>query len=494
MKRFVLPLFLGLLLLSPGRLTTWDTGLRLEITRSLWKHGTVWVRLNDVNREGMIPSLTVPNVGTSFYGIGHSLLLIPFDMMGFALGKLSGITAEKLPWVENLPLVFLYGPLMGVLFWWTMVALLGTLGFAERLSRWASLLLLAGTTALVYSVQILQEEIPIAILLGYGTVLYLRYLATENRKLAFWGSLCLASTFLFRLNVLFALIPVAGLIADRTLGAGKRYRPITKAWPQNVAAAATTLIVFVTFSLWRFGKPFSMGYERLNHGIQLVGFRPELAWGTLFGFGKGFFILSPIAFLAMAGFWVQRRRFPCLAAGLLIALLVSALTYSRLSGAAFPDGSESWGSRFHTHLWIFFVVGLALWLEARPMHTGTRALVALSVALQIASCWAPDALEAYPGPGEGDVERKTRLLMSPTQGQLARRLRTVAFFYRSDFPNEWTSDEGRSKMVRLYVPNFWGPAYWSRLQGSRAAWMFMLLWSLNVVAVGGLVLRAVRRK
>ncbi len=475
-----LALFFSLVCFSPGRLMTVDTEIRREIARSLWQDGDVFTALTPENQGGLVRRNSSKSAtrGTSFYGIGQSLILIPFDLIGVGLAKTISSPAYKKEAVELLPLSFLYGPLMGLLFFYSVMVLLTTLGFSTKVARATAAILLLTTTALIYSVQILQDEIPIAVLLCFGLTLALRYLSTKKPSDAFWAALLVASSFLFRLNAIFALLPLAGLIWDRSLALKEGNGPLKKAIPAIVLGVAVPLLIFMAFSFWRYGEFFSTGYAKLPDAISTQQIQWNLAWGVLFGLGKGFFILSPVAFLAFAGFWNGRRRYPYFIGSLFLCMVASSLVYSRLTGAAFPDGSESWGDRFHTHLWFFFGVGLALFLERKRISTFPKLIILVSFLFQIMACWAPDAFEAFPHPNEAITTRKTRMLLSGKEGQLGRRMRTVGYFFSGYFPQEWVSLEPQKKMAESFLPNVWGISFWKRIGVTGLGLLCIGLWSL----------------
>ena len=206
MKKTALILFLALLFFSPGRLTSFDAGVRLEMGHALWQTASVFIPITDANRHYLIPHPTNRLLGSTFHGVGQGLLFIPFSWLAHMMGP--G------PVAQTVVLAFLYGPLMGLLFWFAMAGMLARLGFAKRVSELSASLILFGTTALIYSVGILQEEIPIAILFCWGTSFGLDYLKSASPKQAFLSVLCLASTGLFRTNVIFAALPVALLLFD----------------------------------------------------------------------------------------------------------------------------------------------------------------------------------------------------------------------------------------------------------------------------------------
>src|SRR5436309_1410968 len=110
-KMWALGLFLLFAAFSPGRLISVDTGLRLSVTRQIWRHGSFHLNEREVAGNGLVPNagdgllVRVTAGRTTFYGIGQSLVFVPFDMVGAVLGSFGGERAALLP------LLFLYAPL-----------------------------------------------------------------------------------------------------------------------------------------------------------------------------------------------------------------------------------------------------------------------------------------------------------------------------------------------------------------------------------------------
>ncbi len=476
MKRIALLIFLTLAFFSPGRLTVSDAGNRLLISRALWRHATVFVSRDQTNWHSMVPSPHDVNLGTSFYGIGQTLLFIPFDIMGYAMAKVITPSPVKPAWVETLPIVFLYAPLMGLLLWLAMFYLLRRLDYSKRTSYVASSLVLFGTTTLIYSVGLLQEEVPIAILLCSGLVLSLKYLENRNRRDLFIAALLWSCTALFRLNVLFAFLPLFGLLADR-IRQGKSEPLDGKCILLTlVYGMIPPLLLYTAFSYWRFGGCFANGYAKLENGIVLIPVQIHLAFALLIGPGKGLFLLSPLLLVALEGMRRDCRRYLLFSSGLAVAFIVSCLVYSRLSGAAFPDGSESWGNRFHLHLIFLFVIGVGSFIERCRFRLVAKTLVLTSILLQVISCWAPDSLDAFFYPGELEYNRRQRLLMGADDGQLAQRIKTITYSFTGNYPRLWINSESKQRMVSEYVPNFWGPVYYKKLGRGPLAITMLLLW------------------
>src|SRR5262249_1976934 len=80
-----LGLWLLLLATNPGRNEDIDAGARLAVTRQLWTAGEVAVRHPAPGTEELLWTETAPDRYVAPYGIGQSLVFVPFDMVSWVL-------------------------------------------------------------------------------------------------------------------------------------------------------------------------------------------------------------------------------------------------------------------------------------------------------------------------------------------------------------------------------------------------------------------------
>src|SRR5262249_23257783 len=111
-----LGLWLLLLATNPGRNETIDVGVRLAVTRQLWTAGKV-----AVDRPHVIEGLWIemaPDRYVAPYGIGQSLVFVPFDMVSSVLEHFTPEAWRgQLPW---LPIGFGLLPLLGLGYWYAL--------------------------------------------------------------------------------------------------------------------------------------------------------------------------------------------------------------------------------------------------------------------------------------------------------------------------------------------------------------------------------------
>jgi hypothetical protein len=483
--------------LSPGRVTSWDAGLRAAVSRALWTRGTVFLPREHSAAPGLVFPPNAPG-GTTFYGIGQTLAFLPFDVLGALLGRLTGREADVRAFIETLPLVFVYGPLVGVAWWWVILRLLEALGFSRALALGGSIAFVTCTIVLVYVAQTLQEEAIVGVLVTACLLATLRWGRTGAPRSAFLAGLLGASALLVRPSALVALLPALGAAGD-AVARGRSARGLLSGVGLAAGGLALPLVLHGLFAWWRFGSVVSTGYELAPAGLRVAWgpIRPSLAAALLAGPGKGLLLLSPPLLLALVGLPSVWRRGPFLWSGVILALVGSVLVHSKLIGPAYPDGSESWGTRFQVHLLGFLAAPTLAGIQAARRRVAGMVLVAVlltaGLGVQILACMAPDSLEYCQASEAGDP--RPRLLLGATDGQLALRAANVWRWVRGDtiVPRGTCSEGSVARMWSRYVPNVWGPVYAKRIGHSRLGAVPLATW-LIVLAAGSLLLVAGLRR
>lgn len=132
----------------------------------------------------------------------------------------------------------------------------------------------------------------------------------------------------------------------------------------------------------------------LYGGLLETGYIPVALWGwtspsfvaLLFSPNHGLLSWTPILLFSVAGLFLFWRKFP--ATGLSIFCVLFAFYYFM---AAYPDwaGISSYGNRFFVSLTIFFVLGLAAFLETAASFVRSRfaATVCLSALVAVFIAW-----------------------------------------------------------------------------------------------------------
>jgi hypothetical protein len=129
-------------------------------------------------------------------------------------------------------------------------------------------------------------------------------------------------------------------------------------------------------------------------GFLQTGYVPVSQWAwrspwflaLLFSANHGLFSWTPVLLIATAGLFLFWRRFPALGIPVICVLLVFYYFM-----ASYPDwaGISSYGNRFFVSLTVFFVLGLAVVLEAIASHFRSRALASacLGAGLSLFIVW-----------------------------------------------------------------------------------------------------------
>jgi hypothetical protein len=209
---------------------------------------------------------------------------------------------------------------------------------------------------------------------------------------------------LFRFNGIIVAIPLAILFGNGLRAAGLGSPQARRAVAAAVAGAAVPVAVHALFAYWRFGTPFSTGYDllatlQIDRPLNLpLPLWHAVDWqavhSLLIGPGKGLFTYSPLLAIALWGMWIDRAP-----RGLFWLGCLAALAGNVALSAAFvaPDGCWSWGPRLQVHLLPLFAY--PAWIGTRDVFARRmgRPLVILALALgfffQFCALVAPDRLE-----------------------------------------------------------------------------------------------------
>lgn len=481
----LLPLGLWLLLLAtnPGRNETIDVSARLAVARQLWTTGGVAVHDRPEGTESLWIE-TAPGRYVAPYGIGQSLVFVPFDMASSVLERF-GTEGWKghLPW---LPIGLGLLPLLGLAYWFALRSLLREWGFARAWPALGALVMVTGTMIFFYSGQG-QEETLVGLCLTLTMIFTLRLRHHPVWTNALAAALFAGACLLIRPVSVFALLIVPALILTLKEGWATRLRCLL--------VAGLTLAAVGSIGLWynfaRFGSTLTIGYDRMGHFSK---FALDMRWpqtlvALLFGLGGGLLVLSPVLTTAIAGMRRLWNRDRAYLMGMLLALVSCYSFFSAWHDS--HTGGSAWGTRYQAHLLALLAIPVTLGLQRLFETTGGRALaiaiIALSMAIQGLSVFATHHMEPF----QVTCDRwgEEQLLNSPTQGQLGRRVKNVARWVVGAGPAPLRSPDClpvMSKMWDRYIPNFWGPVYAHRLP-SAGKWI-LLVWSAllatSLLAIG----------
>ncbi|HLK38547.1 MAG TPA: hypothetical protein VKU41_17415, partial [Polyangiaceae bacterium] len=195
--------WLLLFVVNPGRNETVDVEIRRIVARQLWTTGGVAVASQIDGYTAWVKA--GPDRWVAPYGIGQSLLLVPFDMMGAAVERFAPVPtvrqATQTPGASHLepdaerrlvgwlPIGLGMLPLLGLAYWFALRALLEEWGFARPWPTLGALALFGGTIAFHYAGQA-QEETLIATCLTLATLFALRL-----RRRPTWSDAVLTGLF-----------------------------------------------------------------------------------------------------------------------------------------------------------------------------------------------------------------------------------------------------------------------------------------------------------
>lgn len=149
-------------------------------------------------------------------------------------------------------------------------------------------------------------------------------------------------------------------------------------WRDAIAIAATSAVVCLAL----FAIPHAFGVPVFSGGLyspeNVLTFAPLNPLRMLFSDHRGYFVWSPVAFLALLGYVAlmrrrpEQRRFLVAVAAMGVAVIAS---YALIS---FWDGGQwAFGQRFYSTLFPVVAIGLAGLLDIAPRRTAVAAAVAV---------------------------------------------------------------------------------------------------------------------
>jgi hypothetical protein len=309
-------LFLGVYLLgSSFRVDTIDTAVRLEVARSLAHRGAFDLPRLQLHTEfGVIGAF--PGEGGryfSVYGMGQSLLMVPFVLIGGA-------------W--DAQLITLINPIATALACALLFPIGLMLGFSRAAARRAALA--AGFCTLAWPHSKLTFEAP----LEMTCLIVALYFTLRRRRFDLCYAGAAAGFALLTRPTAVWLLPGLGwmLWRDRR-DLGRRVADFAAGLAPFIAAA-------LMYNAHRWGSPLASGYTYTEHRyFDLV---PRGLVGFLLSPGRGFFWFSPILILSPWG-WQrlkERRR------GLGEAMLITSAAYLLFFGfSTVWHGDWTWGPR-----------------------------------------------------------------------------------------------------------------------------------------------------
>jgi hypothetical protein len=284
------------------------------------------------------PSDAAPGPGGKFYAANPwlpSLLHIPGVVLTAPL-RHANVAPEVGHWRNSLA-CHLAGGLLGALIAWLFFRLCREHGASLAVARFASILLVLGSTVWVYARSPFTEIVQTACFTGFFLEISRLTRQLERRRalaVGIWAGLLLNTKYIYALCLPGALLVV--VLAHR-----KTWRPLLGAVAYAALGLLPGLVVILLYNYLRFGDVTRTGYVKL--GNVMVENVLAATWGFLFSPGKSVFLYTPPLLLALLGcvrFW-RAQHWSALT---MIATIVPVvLFYDR-----FPSwsGDWAWGPRY----------------------------------------------------------------------------------------------------------------------------------------------------
>ncbi len=242
---------------NPGNLGNVDASRRLRLAHSWWT-GTPEVAPEDQPHFG---SRGRSGVLRTVYGVGHSVVLLPADLLVTPVVEKLNLPAAG----REAAISFLTQALIASLLVLAAYHLLRRLEFDHRESALGTLSLLFGTTALHY-VQNAQENLLMTTLAMGGTACLLKWRAEGDARALAWGGAMFGYSLLIRLTTL-ADVGAAAL----TMLLLERGR-VWKALPRFALAYGGFALLERCIQFWRFGNWTATYYSgMLAAGVTATG-------------------------------------------------------------------------------------------------------------------------------------------------------------------------------------------------------------------------------
>lgn len=366
---------------NPGNLGSIDATRRLRMAHSWWSGGVEVLP----EEERAFGTRSSNGVMRGSFGVGHSLLLLPADLLVTPV-----VRSLQLPEAaREAAVAFLTQGFTGALLLVAAYRLLRRLGFGHVDSGYGTLALLFLTTALHY-VQNAQENLLMTTLAMAGTARLLKWHQDGDWRALIQAGAVLGSSLLIRLTTLAdaGAAVLMLLLID--------WRRALRALPWFAAgygalAMVERLVQYARFGNWtgtyysgilqstnpETGAP-AVFYYNFSKGVARALWRPS---DSIFLFDP----LLPWAIALVLLFWkripLEVRGYVC---GALASLTVYVLFYATYQS---PTGEASWGDRYVTTP-VLLIASLAIPLTLRLMNRMPLwgwVLIAWSLALQLAS-------------------------------------------------------------------------------------------------------------
>ncbi len=380
--------FLLYSLFSPGN-PPGDTELRWSVSRQIIRGRGFWLE-DSITTWNFYRG--VDGKRYALYGLGQSLLLLPFTAIGLVLEKVTPIGADVADLMAQFLASVIMFPAIGAMGVWIFYRLVLALGYNKRTAVKTAAVLGGCTTYLHYSVNT-QEQTQIALLMVLAVLFMVKYYR-EQRSVYVW-LFCVAAgmCILFRpssaLEVLvICLAAVMGEIFSRNkVSLVKR---LGRGFAAGILGIGSSIAIVGWYNYARFGSIFETGYAPAmaiawqGHKLFESSPLPTLA-AMLFSPGKGILFYNPVLILFALYAWGFFRRHKLVALAIFPAIAVNFIFHSFFTAWA---GDYSWSTRYQVTMLPFLVLPLAQLFASNLKALAKRlviSLIIISASIQVIS-------------------------------------------------------------------------------------------------------------
>lgn len=312
----------------------------------------------------------------SHYGIGQSLLLLPFLVLGQWVASIGLFVPPE--WTMKFVASMLFNPLVSATCCLLVYYTARRLSFSLRTSVALAIVYAFGTMTWVYAKSFFSEPL-VTLLLLMTFYSLLSYRHCQRVAWLWMGGLSLGFAILVKPASLI-IVPVMIAYLVSVVRVGTRHL----AWGR-LLAFSVPLVIGVAgamgYNWFRFGSPLDTGYR--NVGWTFPFFRG--LYGLVASPGKGYLLYNPITIGAIIGvffFWRQHKPEFWVIVGIVATNLVFLAKYDHWNGGG------CWGPRLLLPITPFVILFLGSLIEKIPqkshLNAVLAALIVLSVVVQIA--------------------------------------------------------------------------------------------------------------
>ena len=393
-------------LASPGNIPS-DSEVRWSVSRQMIRSGSFAIEDTLVNRNFAVG---VDGRHYSFWGIGQSICLLPFNALSLILEKLTPVSPKTADLFVQFLASVLFFPFVGALVVWLVYRLLILLGYSEGVSIFIAAIFAFATMHFHYSV-VTYEQTQVAALLLLAMIFLVKNL--HHRRFLYAWLLCLSLglCLLFRLGSMLEILPIYLIAAGEEIisnGEKSRFKRVGKWLLAGLCGTGAIIMFLGWYNYIRFGNVLESGYGLCastalgGHGIFESRPLPTLA-AKLFSPGKSIFLYNPVLLLFPVCVYGFYRRHKLLTLAAFSAVVSSFIFHSFHTTWA---GDYAWSIRYEVPVLAFLVLPLAK-LFSRPMKSMVKILVILlisiSCTIQLASVVYKFDLEFFQNPNHSII-------------------------------------------------------------------------------------------